>query len=369
MSTSDRTLNQTQRAGRDTSQQQAARDIVNVNVTVVDAQSYLSHSREAVLARELGEQAVEVARERVTPFDAELVRVLAERGLLTAFADPAVQRTMNAARVEAGSTERDDDRQRLLELVAGRAASNARDVRASIDRAIAVVDLVDDAALRILTYDMGGIELVVPYWGLFSTLDHWESRLVHLDSDDLPSGTRWYEHLDTLGLIRFTTARVESFRTPRQWLGDLTSAYFHEGVPPERGGEIQERVVAMLGEDASQTPLPILEQELKPGFVRPMAKTRANQEVIMMDQGHTLEDANRVLDILEEYFPTDVDESTLTGPFLEELEKRPAAAAWSKHRASLPYAYSLTDVGRALVWAQLVRSGIVEVSLEDMLRS
>jgi hypothetical protein len=84
-------------------------------------------------------------------FDRKLVRDLAQDELLNAFADPAFLGLVQRAQINAASTERESDYDLLSKLVTQRAKDKDRYVAATVQKAVEIIHLTDEAALIGLT--------------------------------------------------------------------------------------------------------------------------------------------------------------------------------------------------------------------------
>lgn len=139
---------QGQKAGSGSNQVQVAGDLVIVQGVTEERALQIARDAARDIISEYSAESHQVADERISKFDQAMVRNLSQSDLLGALGDPALQVTLRKAQIGAASTEREADYEILAALIDDRAKrSSDRPVRAGINRAVEVVDQLDDAAL------------------------------------------------------------------------------------------------------------------------------------------------------------------------------------------------------------------------------
>jgi hypothetical protein len=136
----------------------------------------------------------------------QLIPQMVKEGLLSACADPGFQVQLLEAQKAAASTERPDDYVLLSQLLIARAKhGQERKTRAGIQRAVQIIDLLDDDALLGITA-FYAVDTLSPADGKsiangIRVLSELFSKLLY---GQLPDGQAWIDHLDLLGALRIT---------------------------------------------------------------------------------------------------------------------------------------------------------------------
>lgn len=159
-------------------------------------------------------EAYTIANSRVDKLEERIMPRLNDvAGLLPAFSDPAFQVLLRKAQQAAAASERENDYELLSELLVCHVQKgNDRKNRAGINRAIEVIDQIDNDALCALTVYYV-ITTYRPIAGEFITgLQIFDSLFSKLIYQELPKGASWLDHLDILGAVRLsTTANLKKF--------------------------------------------------------------------------------------------------------------------------------------------------------------
>ena len=196
---------QIQKAGENSQQYQVGTIIVNQGITEERVRGIFSEMIPTALqvytcdAYQLANQRIEKLEEYVLP---KLDKV---DGLLQAFSDPAFQILLRKAQQTAAKTERESDYSLLSELLVCHVQKGSgRKNRASINRAIEIVDQIDNDALCALTV-AHAVSRYLPVAGKCKEGLHQLDTLFHqLMYQELPSGSEWLDHLDVLGTVRIS---------------------------------------------------------------------------------------------------------------------------------------------------------------------
>jgi hypothetical protein len=295
------------------------------------------------------DEAMEVVRERIEQLDTRVVQVLGGRDRLGAFADPAFLRTFKRAQEGAASSERESDYDMLAALLSER-ADNPRDrtARAGIERAIEVIDRVDDDALRGLTV-MNALSGWSPSSGyVMAGLNDMAALLARLMDGPLPSGGDWIDHLDILNAARITSG--QTFRRFDDYYPERFTGYISPGVPE---GNVPSTIGGKF-ENVSWEGF-VVNHELRPGYVRFQAASeraaRKNLGQLGFDEEHVAEIVTAAkstfgLGLVDEY-----SKSALAVRLRETPTFNQIATWWD----GLPTAFDLTAVGKVLATANAFR--------------
>lgn len=196
--------NQNQNAGDNSQQVQA---LVYINHGIDEKKVHeIFDERFNIVRKELTLEAQQCAYNRVQQFERALIFKMQQiDGALNMFADPAFQVLLTNAQKTAAVTERTNDYEILAELLACRVTKReSRKTRTGIDRAVEIVNQIDDDALCALTV-VHAVQTYIPTSGIvregLEALDDLFDRLMYMD---LPDGDGWIEHLDILGAIRIS---------------------------------------------------------------------------------------------------------------------------------------------------------------------
>lgn len=253
---------QQQRGGEGSQQVQIAGDLVIVEGVTEERAGEIAEARARQVLAEYTSEAAPTARARVDAFDGRLVAHLAELGLLPALGDPSMQILLHKAQIGAASTGREDDYDLLARLMSERAQNSERRHKASIERAVEIVDRVDDRALMGLT----AAWFVSQFWpvsGLVGPgIDALERLFSMLPVDELPAGHDWLDHLDILDAIRLSSGLVGMKKWSAYW-GERLAGYVAPGLEPAAA----DTAIADIKAEFNLS-LPFVEHELRPGFVR-----------------------------------------------------------------------------------------------------
>lgn len=252
---------QTQKGGDHSQQVQIYGDyVVQEGITEERAQE-IARNVAIEVVESFSAEAIPVGQARIESFDTALVAHLGERDLLDAFKDPAFHALLRKAQLSAASTEREGDHELLARLLGERAASDDRRRRASVDRAVQIIDLLDEAALEALTATWALVTLRPASGRIAQGLDALESALAPILAPDLPAEEdEWLDHLEVLGAIRLLPANLSSPLGLDQILAKGCDGYAVTGFAPERADEVLAAV--------APAPLAVVDHELREGYCR-----------------------------------------------------------------------------------------------------
>ena len=197
---------QLQKAGDNSQQIQAQTVIVNQGISEERVRTIFSEMLPYTL-QEYTCDAYAKASQRIGKLESNILPKLDKvDGLLQAFADPAFQILLRKAQQTSAATEREDDYALLSELLVCHVQKGTdRKNRTGINRAIEIVDQIDNDALCALTVAHSIVRYLPVAGGCkegLNTLDALYSQLMY---QALPSETGWLDHLDILGAVRIST--------------------------------------------------------------------------------------------------------------------------------------------------------------------
>ena len=200
MSPSDR---QSQKAGDGSNQVQ-----VHGNIII---QQGITEERAHEIARQASwdavaiftHEALEIANARISELDQKVIERFAANDTLDAFVDPAFQHALQKAQVGAAVSDQESDLDLLVGLLESRVTSDrSRHLKASIGRAVELVDQLDGEALNALTVTYAFTEYGPSSPEIIPGLSVLDGLFADLSVTDLPRGKDWMDHLDVLGAIR-----------------------------------------------------------------------------------------------------------------------------------------------------------------------
>jgi hypothetical protein len=342
---------QTQRGGDNSQQIQVAGDLY-VGISEHRATEIAREQAQLVLG-EYGAEATAIADARIGTFDARLVSLFAEKGILGALADPGIQVELRRAQIGAASSERPDDYELLAQLLSDRAERGSqRTVRSGIHRAIEIVDQVDDQALLGLTVlhaaTSYGPESPDPARGL----DTWEGLIRDfLTVGQLPLGSDWVDHLDLLDAVRM------GYRTGlRPYLEYFSEAWISGYVAAGVEIDSQAHQDLMQRSTSLAVNLGMVEHRYRPGYLRiPAVNLPTYEKAIEGIQGLPQPKKDFFLEAAREIAKVGEVNSDALAALTADLDTRPSLRALREWWDQIPTAISLTGAGRVLARANAMK--------------
>lgn len=255
---------QIQKAGDGSQQFQMVNPTLNIGITEQRARE-IFYEMNAIARQNYTQDAYELAIKRVGMFEELLMnKVQKVDGMLEAFRDPSFQFLLVEAQKRAAASDREADFEMLTELLVHRVENkDDRKIKASISRAIEIVDQIDDDALCGMTLvyainswtaEAGNISYGLTVMNdLFSSLCYRE----------LPTGYEWVYHLDILDAVR--SSSVGSFKKFKDYYPSRFTGYTCAGI--QEDSENHSMALEILRE--ANLPVDILvSHELNDGFMR-----------------------------------------------------------------------------------------------------
>ncbi|MBN9175748.1 MAG: hypothetical protein J0I43_00035 [Microbacterium sp.] len=339
---------QTQRAGENSTQVQATTVVINQGISEERVHEIMRVERER-LKQEFEVEARAVIDVRLEALDARLLPALAEGDDLGEFANPAFVRAYRKAQNGAAASERESDYDMLAGLLKERAdRSTERPTIAGIEKAIEIVDLVDDDALRGITVLQAVFTLSPNSHLAFKGLDAMETLFAQLLDGPLPEGADWMDHLDVLNAVRVTSG--SDFRPFDEYYTERLHGYACPGI-------LAENVPATLSPPYEHVTWgdSLIDHEFKPGFKRIGASNERTMRYLMGLNGvddaqieATVSEANSAMGF------AGTDAEAITG-FIAALDQRPSLSAIRAWWGRIPSHLAITAVGKTLARANAYR--------------
>jgi hypothetical protein len=254
---------QSQKAGADSRQYQAGRDI-NVGVTAEEVVN-ITRAEVARSVDQLTAAAKEIAEARTQALGDRIIRAFEGRSeLFQAFADPDFQFSLRDAARAAASTDDEHTEQLLVDLLTNRAEEGGSTrVRLATSQAIRAADKLSQEALNGLTalWVIGSLTpTTATVEALLANAQQIAEALLSLG---LPSGKGWVSDLDALNLARVAGGFLE-----RRRYNTIVAAWARDhlvtGIDPSASEQLIESATKAIPELRSK----IFPHPLKPGFLR-----------------------------------------------------------------------------------------------------
>lgn len=333
-----------QKAGEHAQQLQVAGDLVVIQgITEADARDIATQVAQAQLA-EFAATAEDEAKKRVATFDSILVDQISAGGALGVFGDPSFQILLRKAQLAAAATGRESDYDLLARLIEERIArGDQRQLKAGIDRAVQVVDQIDEQALTAITAAYCLTRLTPVPNALSRGLDAMDTVFGQILQSGLPEGQDWLDHLDILDAVRLSSlVTVKKF--DEYYLSRMPGTV-SQGIEAE--SEAETRLLRELAE--ANIHIPLIPHALKPGFNRlPFHSSADATNFVNENPGGNATQLAALLDIAKEQLQIDKIDPELVPEFRKYIDARPNLAKLAAWWDRMPLGWEFTSVGRAL---------------------
>lgn len=199
-------VKQIQKAGDNSQQIQAGTVIIQQGIDEKRAREIYREMFE-ISRKDFTQDAYQIANERVGVFEDRLIPKMQEiHGALNSFADPAFQIILSKAHKSAASSDRELDYDLLSELLIHHIKNkNERKVKASICKAVEIIDQIDNDSLCGLTVTHGAMSLFPKDKNIRNGLQVLDELFGKLIYDTLPIGYEWIDNLEILGAVRISS--------------------------------------------------------------------------------------------------------------------------------------------------------------------
>lgn len=328
--------------------------IQTVNVYGITEQRAREICREeyAVVARDMTQEAIAVASERVGQLEDRLLpKMAAYDEKLSAFADPAFLMSLRKAQISAACTDSKADYDILSELLVERAkVRNDKGKQIGITHALEIVGQVSDDALLGLALTYTSVLLVTTPEELKKALDEYDKVFARIIRNRrLPKDNRWIDELEILSALRISDNRIlraeELFS--RKYAKHLVSGVKKESEDYEKI-KAQLAAVGLAIEDCTK-PHP-----MKPNYIVMRAKNIKNIRIQVkkskriVAQKPTSEQMAVLKKVAEVLMQDEFMLPKIQTAFMKEFNKRPYLKKVSTWWNKLNDAPVMTPVGEAL---------------------
>lgn len=253
--------------------QQAGDNAQQIQVETVIINNGLNESQVRAICSEMSYKAMEeytaeshlTVEKRISDFANVLIpRIEKIENGFEAFADPEFQVELKKAQISSACTDREADYEMLAELLLHRVENkDNRRVKASITKAVEIVDKIDDDALQALTVAYSVIQFS-PANGMIkdglNTLNHLFGQL---PIKQLPKDDSWISYLDILDVIR--PSQFGNFKRFIELYSEKLTGYTTVGIKKDSENYYKALEIlnkANLGENV------FVEHELLDGYLR-----------------------------------------------------------------------------------------------------
>ena len=277
------------------------------------------------------------------------------------FAEPDFQFSLRSAQKTAAASDREADYEMLSELLVHRIEKKGeRKTRASISKAIEIVNEIDDDALCALTV-VYAIESWVPSTGIISEgYKVLNSLFQSLLYRPLPSGFDWAYHLDILNALRTSSLELKKLAA---YYPNFLDGYICAGL--QKDSESYQKAIDILN-SANLPHILLTDHELLNGYVRLPTRTQGLISDIIFPcftdatSTFSIRKANsQEMIALNEVWALYSDDSKLKKQVRNEFMQR-----WDTYQAlhtvhtwwdSIPRSFTITPIGKVLAHANAQR--------------
>lgn len=255
---------QIQKGGENAQQIQVGTFINQIGITEQRAREiYTEMSAAAIKENTL--EAESIAHERINMLESFLIpRIEKEDAIFECFADPAFQVLIKKAQMTSVCTEREADYKILSELLAHRVKNkNNIKKKASISKAVEIIDQIDDDSLLALTVFLSMMRFTPNDGHIPVGLQVISTLYEKLDLDKLPHDEEWIDNLSILGAV--SSNRVGTLKKYEDFLSERLPGYVSVGI--DKSSDIYPKAIDLLNSCGLQAT--ILEDNiLLDGYVR-----------------------------------------------------------------------------------------------------
>ena len=349
--------NQTQKAGDASHQIQAETIIINNGISEQRARDIFLEMSKATIA-ENTKEAESIALERIQRLETKCILKIEEVDkVFECFSDPSFQALLKKVQLTAISTERESDYNVLSELLIHR-IKNKTNVKkkASISKAVEIIDLIDDDSLLALTVFLA-MEQFIPISGNIENgvkvIDNLYSKF---DLDSLPKENSWIDNLCILGAI--TSSSISNLKKYEDYFSEALPGYVCVGI--EKNSENHHKAKEMLKSHSLSENL-FEDNALIENYIRLSIPNRNSIKKLMINS--TINDCGKLVTIskpitkdqiecLEEIFDMYSNDAVLLAKskdiFYKILDSYPSFCKAKDWWNSIAYGISLTSIGKVI---------------------
>lgn len=352
---------QVQKAGDHSQQLQMVNPTFNIGITEERAREIFSEMN-AIARQNYTQDAYELAMKRVGMFEELLMNKVEQvDGMLEAFRDPSFQFLLVDAQKRAAASDRESDFEMLTELLAHRIEKkDDRKIKASIARAVEIVDQIDDDALCGLTI-VYAINTWCPATGSIpQCLGAMNELFASLSYQELPAGLDWVAHLDILDAVRISS--IGAFKKFAEYYPAVFDGFTCVGI--QKDSKNYAKAIEILNETHLPKAL-LIPHELNDGYVRLPVQNKnsiANinlistpQEKIISHRKVTPHESEALNKIWGLYSTDSKLAEQVKHTFMEKWNSYDALRLIRKWFEALPRSFTITPIGKVLAHANAQR--------------
>lgn len=348
---------ESQIAGDNSQQIQAGTIVINQGISEQRVREVCSELAQQAIA-ECTAEATAVVQTRMNDFANVLIpRIQQLEEDFHSFSDPSFQVLLRKAQLTAACTEREDDYKILSELLIHRVKNKTNiKKKASIAKAVEIIDQIDDDSLNAMTLFLIIIQFGPLSGSISKGLEVLDVMYSKLGLDQLPYDKSWIDNLSILGALNAVS--WGSMRKYEDFIPSMLSGYVCAGI--KKGTEAHNQALSLLKEN-SIIGLNLIDNELLPDYVRlPISykeyidKISFPQTIIVDGKPctFTLQYTEKQKSCLKEIWNMYDANSTLIDQvktkFIEKMDTFPNIVKTKKWWNSLKGSINLTSVGRVI---------------------
>jgi len=307
------------------------------------------------------QEASAAATSRIEKFTTELIpRVEKIEKDFQSFSDPSFQFELRNAQKVAACTDNDGDYELLSELLVHRIEKGTeRKTKASISKAIEIVDQVDEDALCALTIIYAINSWIVTSGNITQGLTLMNNLFASLGYRTLPEGLEWAYHLDILNAARVSA--FSTFKKFREYYSEQFQGYICVGI--QKDSDVHHTAIEILKEANLPTDI-LVEHELNSGYVRINVYCKNAIKDINILVHEQLDFVERKVTDLEIEAINKVWDLYSNDVSTQEMVKNTFMQKWDSFEAlknirlwweSLPHSVTITPIGKVLAHANAQR--------------
>lgn len=304
------------------------------------------------------QEASNIAMERIEKFTMDLVpRMERIESDFKSFSEPSFQFELRNAQKVAASTNRESDYELLSELLVHRVEhSDERMIKASIAKAIEIVDQIDDDALCALTLVYAINNWTAVSGNITQGLDTMNKLFSSICYRELPNRFEWVYHLDILNVVRCNS--ISTFKKFSEYYPICFEGYSCVGIP--KNTEIYQKAETLLKEANLPTTV-LIEHELNKEYVRLNVRNRnsiKDMRIPIFVEPNTVllrnlsEEEINVLNSIWDLYSNDAKlKEEFKKAFMEKWDSFDTLKSVRLWWESLPNSIVITPVGKVLAHA------------------
>lgn len=355
-----------QRAGNNSNQYHVENLTVNQGITEERAREIYKELIPQTI-NEYTKDAYALANERIEKLENSMLeRAKTAQEIIPAFSDPAFQRILRKAQQAATVTDEKRDYDLLTELLVchvekGKEKRN----RAGIEKALEIVDRVDNRALCGLTA-IHAFETFVPITGdMEQGLEVLGGMFEKLEYEEFPQGTDWIDHLDILNAVRISP--LGGFNKLIEYYPKRLQGYSCVGI--RKDSETYKKAVEMLQNVKLNEARCLIPNSLLDGYVKLniRSKEHIRELIINSPQGNREINSEEVAvleSIWDSYDRTDLLQKQVDEAFVQRWDSIESLRKFHEWWDTIPTGFDITSAGKILAHTNAKRC---DPSLPDLL--